>query len=811
MSYTMRKMTTRFLQVLALAVVLLPGLVNAQIIFSEDFDGIGGPTSGGAGTYTFPAGWRLRNVDNGTPATAVSYVNEAWERREDFSFAVGDSVAFSTSWYSPAGTANDWMWTPLTATVPAGASLFWNAVTYDASYPDGYEVRVMTSAAGPPTGSTGVIGNQITSSTSIFSIAAENTTWTSRSVSLAAYAGQQIYVGFRNNSTDEFLLLIDDVRIEAPVTNDAEMVGADTLEYTIIPLRQYAGIPFNGTIRNGGSNNLVGTYMTVNVYDGAGGLIWTGNSTPGGTLTPGSTTNATVTGWAPTAADFYTFEYIAKHSVADGQAIDDTLYRGVLVDTDVYARDDGTVTGGVGIGAGVGGYLGQEFDIAVGDIIDSILVYVTTGYTGEPLACSIYPMVSGAPTTTPIATTDTLTYVNDSAGVYVLPMSGGAWAAAPGTYMIAFEEFDSTMQIGQTASIFTAGDHWVYWSSIGSGVPTQIETFGGAFARASVIRPYFNCGDYNLDFVNVDAGCGAATGSSTVSIAAGEPVIGTPTYLWNTGSTSATLSGVVAGTYTVTVTVGGTCEVVETTTINNVGAGSIDSVMVADALCNGDDGMVAITVSGGTPGYTYLWSNGSTAAFTTDVAGSYTVTITDAAGCVINGGPYVISEPIVLGATVTHTDETTAGASDGTATANVSGGSTPYTYLWSNGATTSSISGLAPGTYCVTVTDANGCDTTACSDVITGIAAPTTQEPVSMGLYPNPNNGTFHIFINSLEPTSMDVQVIDRVGKVIWTESVGNSTAFSREINLEGAADGIYFIRVSALDKTVVHKIVVNR
>jgi hypothetical protein len=703
------------------------------------------------------------------------------------------------------------MWTPLSSAVPAGASLYWSAVTYDPSYPDGYEVRIMTAASGPPTGGSGVIGNQITSSTVLFTIAAETTTWTSRNVSLAAYAGQQVYIGFRNFSNDEFLLLIDDVRIEAPVTNDAEMIAADTLDYTIIPFRQYVGIPFNGTIRNGGSNVLNGVYMTVNVYDGVGGLVFTGNSATTPTLAVGATTNATVTGFTPSAPDFYTFEYIAKHAVAEGSPLDDTLYNGVLVDTDVYARDDGTVTGGVGIGAGVGGYLGQEFDINVGDIIDSILVYVTAGYTGEPLACSIYPMVAGSPTTTPIATTDTITYVNDSAGIYYLTMTGGAWAAAPGTYMIAFEEFDSTMQIGQTATIFTAGDHWVYWSTIASGVPTQIESFGGAFARASVIRPFFNCGDYDLGFVNTDAGCGAATGGSTVSVASGGSTLGTPTYMWSTGATTASISSVVAGTYTVTVTIGGQCEVVETTTINNAGAGTIDSVMVSDAPCNGDNGSVAITVSGGTPGYSYLWSNGATTSSITDVPGTYTVTITDTAGCIINGGPYTITEPFVLGASVTSTDETAAGASDGTATANVSGGTPGYTYLWSNGATTSSISGLAPGTYCVTVTDANGCDTVACSDIITGIAFGSTQEPVSMQIYPNPNSGNFLIFVNSVDPLAVNVEVFDRVGKVLWSASADNSNHFKREVNLENAADGVYFVRTTAGDHSVVHKIVVNR
>lgn len=82
--------------------------LQSQVLFLEDFDHEGGPTAGGAGTYIFtngsPAPFLLRNVDNGTPAGTVAYVNEAWERREDFSFNVIDSCAFSTSWYTPVVT-----------------------------------------------------------------------------------------------------------------------------------------------------------------------------------------------------------------------------------------------------------------------------------------------------------------------------------------------------------------------------------------------------------------------------------------------------------------------------------------------------------------------------------------------------------------------------------------------------------------------------------------------------------------------------------------------------------------------------------
>src|SRR5690606_31563220 len=202
-----------FYLVLTTAIILTScGLQSlfAQIpIFSEDFDNIEGPTAGGPGTYVFPAGWMLVNVDNRAPSSQVAYVNEAWERRENFVNSVGDSCAFSTSWYVPAGPADDWMWTP-PVTLTNNNELRWNAFAPDPSFQDGYEVRIMV-APNVPTGSTGVIGNMVSNSTVIFSTGAENSSWTARSVDLSAYQGQTVRIAFRNNSNDKFLLLIDDV------------------------------------------------------------------------------------------------------------------------------------------------------------------------------------------------------------------------------------------------------------------------------------------------------------------------------------------------------------------------------------------------------------------------------------------------------------------------------------------------------------------------------------------------------------------------------------------------------------------------
>lgn len=186
---------------------------KAQILFSEDFDSIPGVTSGGVGTYAFPSGWLLRNVDNKNAAAPVGYVNEAWERRDDFKFNMADSAAFSTSWYDTAAASDDWMWTPAITLTGNNLQLKWKAVVYDSAFRDGYEVRIML-APNVPTGGNGSLGNQVSNSVILYSTSAEDTSWTDHQVSLNPYTGQTVRIGFRNNSFDKFLLLIDDVVVE---------------------------------------------------------------------------------------------------------------------------------------------------------------------------------------------------------------------------------------------------------------------------------------------------------------------------------------------------------------------------------------------------------------------------------------------------------------------------------------------------------------------------------------------------------------------------------------------------------------------
>ena len=134
--------------------------------------------------------------------------------------------------------------------------------------------------------------------------------------------------------------------------------------------------------------------------------------------------------------------------------------------------------------------------------------------------------------------------------------------------------------------------------------------------------------------------------------------------------------------------------------------------------CNGgNDGTAVVEPSGNAAPVTYLWSNNATTQSVSGlVAGVYSVTVTETPTCTAVAS-VTVTEPSAVTVTCSKTDVTTNGGSDGTASVSASGGTSPYTYLWSNNATSASITGLTAGTYTVTVTDANGC-TKVCSSIV---------------------------------------------------------------------------------------------
>jgi hypothetical protein len=196
-------------------------------------------------------------------------------------------------------------------------------------------------------------------------------------------------------------------------------------------------------------------------------------------------------------------------------------------------------------------------------------------------------------------------------------------------------------------------------------------------------------------------------------------------YLWTTtdgniaeGETTLAPFVDVPGTYTLTVsnTVSG-CTAVSEVVVSQIAPVTAAATFENVACYNTGTGSATVTPGGGDGNFSYAWSSGSLQATATGlVAGSYTATVTDGQGCTATSN-VTISQPDVLTANASGTGQSLAGVDDGTATAEPAGGTAPYAYDWSNGGTDQTLTGLAPGAYTVTVTDANGCTAIATANV----------------------------------------------------------------------------------------------
>ena len=251
-------------------------------------------------------------------------------------------------------------------------------------------------------------------------------------------------------------------------------------------------------------------------------------------------------------------------------------------------------------------------------------------------------------------------------------------------------------------------------TSVGAGTykVTITDGFCKSTTMITVTEPSLltiNCAKINVSYN------GASDGSASVAASGGTSPY---TYLWNTGATTVSITNKIMGTYTVTVTDANGCTKTCSSVIGEPNCNLSLTISGVNEKCKGDAiGSAKVIAANNIGAITYLWSNGNaTNEITNLAAGTYTVTVTESATCSASMS-YVVTEPTVLAINCTKTNVTYNGASDGSASVSASGGTSPYSYLWSNGATTASITNKIMGTYSVTVTDANGC-TKTCSSVI---------------------------------------------------------------------------------------------
>ena len=373
-------------------------------------------------------------------------------------------------------------------------------------------------------------------------------------------------------------------------------------------------------------------------------------------------------------------------------------------------------------------------------LLDSVVI--TGGLTAAAVATNGTCIVNGSATANPTgtgpftylwsngATTQT---INVAGGTYTVTVTGAGGCQATATTTVASGTNNIALSTSTTNSTCTGngsatvnisagtGPFTYAWSNSGTTqtindiAGTYLVTVTGAGGCTASSSATINQTGNNtsLGTSTTNAGC-VSNGTATVTVNTGT---GPFTYLWSSGANTQVDSSLAAGTYTVTVTGAGNCTASSSATVSTSGAGLTLSPGVTNATCGNSNGSATVTITSGSAPYTYSWSNGGITVSISGVgAGTYTVTVTGGGGCTATAVAVVSS---TNGLTVSAAAvNTTCNSNNGTAIANITTGTGPYTYLWSNGAVTDSVTGVGAGTYMVTVTGQGGCTATAAATVI---------------------------------------------------------------------------------------------
>ena len=291
--------------------------------------------------------------------------------------------------------------------------------------------------------------------------------------------------------------------------------------------------------------------------------------------------------------------------------------------------------------------------------------------------------------------------------------------------------------------------------------------------------------------------CGKNQGAISLQVTGGVPPYN---YLWSNGATTASISGLGPNMYQLTVTDNLGCS--RLSPAYEITQLSPPLVLIGQEIiqvpCRGDStGAIVPTISGGTPGYQYNWSNGSTNSLLTNIpAGNYVLTVSDAAGC-FEFFPFTVTQPAQK-LSATWTADSSAGA--WTITLTPSGGVMPYDIRWGAKAgnqTGTVATGLEPGLYRPTITDGNGCVLVLAIPVgtFTGTASPNIV--LKMLLAPNPSKAWSRLQAELSTSASMRVQVFRSTGQLVyeikdWEKARSHLVA----LDMSGQAPGLYWIKV---------------
>ncbi len=277
--------------------------------------------------------------------------------------------------------------------------------------------------------------------------------------------------------------------------------------------------------------------------------------------------------------------------------------------------------------------------------------------------------------------------------------------AAGGTGTLLYSINGSPYQPGGLFSDLPAGEYTI----------TIIDDNGcETTCSASLTEPKpLICDAYEL----IPASCEMNNGSAQVKFEGGT---GPYTILWDNLEDKDEAIALSSGIHTVTVTDANGCEVICSVEITSLPPLTCEIVKKRDVSCNGaKDGRVGVEVQGGSPEYTFLWSNGNTNEGIEELSGGvYSVTITDKVGCTVVCQTEILEAPALICEVLVNSDISCYGEKDASATVSVMGGTPNYTFEWTSGETTSTAVNLAGGKNSVIVTDMDGCKTECTFDIL---------------------------------------------------------------------------------------------
>jgi gliding motility-associated-like protein len=300
--------------------------------------------------------------------------------------------------------------------------------------------------------------------------------------------------------------------------------------------------------------------------------------------------------------------------------------------------------------------------------------------------------------------------------------------------------------------------------------PTLTANASGSY----VVTVTDQVGCFEKDTVNVgvspqvtltkqDVSCsGASTGSATLT-PAGTVSGSSYSYSWNTTpvQTTASITGLVAGTYTATVTdTQRGCSLTVPVTITQPATPVVLNTTKSNVTCFGlNNGIISTSVTGGVPPYSYAWTgaaNGTANGLYNLPAGTYNLNVTDLKGCIISTS-VIITQPAQLTATMVKVRNVKCfGMANGKAYVVVVGGTFPYTYQWTGGAGTSdTATNLNAGTYTVNITDAKGCTTSASVTITQPQALSVSTTASSINCFGAANGSIASVVVGGTLPYSL--------------------------------------------------------